>query len=516
MVEVRDRVQITMLEANRYLRMKLIHALLRVENDETDAARAREVLVWAGERLTSIAKTFDPDERSLLDIIWKHWVTYKEAPSRRVLGDLAARRDKSDGMGHWLKAYDEQTGDLPPSDRISAASDYAACAEDHDMVLLYSYLQTANTMLVTSVPESNKPNARKLLGVRDARTYLIQNLQSGVFAKDSGTVGGSMVDLAPTLATIYDDNERRARDNTLFIPTGIRQLDEGIHGIRRRTLNLILGGSGQRKSAMARTLAYNAAMSGQRVLFIPLEESLDDELSIFAVMHACNSGIFEDTETFTVDRFLSGVLTPEEKDFLKTELIPDLINNVGDRLILKKPQDTSWASVRSLIEMENFVQPLDMVMLDYFTLMSTEGTKDKTAAIDKNAFDVKQFVLNDLDNGRGGIAFVAPVQGSRKGKEEADAQDGNWTRQGIYMYVELEKSADLIMFVWFDPNTPDFIKVGTCKARKAADVPAQIVTIDHGSHLIGGSPRKDRDVPAVASQGTLKDAEFDPGYGNAG
>jgi hypothetical protein len=413
-----------------FLRQQLIHAMLRTENDAADASRARNVLVWAGEHRSSIASTFSTDEKSLFDIIWTHWVKFRDAPGRETLGDIAKTKDKSDGMMSWLEVFDDQIKGVKASDHISVATHYEACLENQASFLLYEYLKQASSILNSSVPVSTKPDSPLLHGPKDARLFLVEKLGSGVFTKDRGTEGGSMLETADSLTKLYADNEKMAADQSLVIRTGIEQIDGVVQGMRRKSFNLILGAAGQRKSAMARTIAYNTAARGQRVLFIPLEMNCEEELSIFAIMHGRDENYFEGTELITIDRFDNGKLTPDEVTFVDEELIPGLKHNLGDNLIIKRPEDTTWPGLRNFIETENFSAPLDLIVIDYFANMNTTKAKDETAYINQAAYEAKQFVLHDLDNGRGGVALLSPAHGNRKGVEHARQNDGNWEREG--------------------------------------------------------------------------------------
>ncbi len=234
-------------------------------------------------------------------------------------------------------------------------------------------------------------------------------------------------------------------------------------------------------------------------------------------MHGHNAKYFEGTEDLTIQRFEQGLLSSEEKAFIASDLIPDLKKNIGDNLIILKPEDTTWEGVRDTIEIQNFLRPLDVIVLDYFALLNTNKAKDKTALINENAYEAKQFVLHDLDNGRGGVALVSPAQGSRKGLDDSKQNDGNWVREGIYMYSELEKSADMIFFTFMDAEMQQtsFMKIGTCKSRRSADVPAQLVYVDHNTHLIGGIGRSGSGADDAASRSNLKNFELASLYDSA-
>lgn len=84
------------------------------------------------------------------------------------------------------------------------------------------------------------------------------------------------------------------------------------------------------------------------------------------------------------------------------------------------------------------------------------------------------------------MAIVTPAQGSRNGYENAKKSDGQWDKDGVYMFSELERSADTIIFTYMPPEMgiEGQMKIGTCKSRRSADVPAQIVSINKGTSRV--------------------------------
>ena len=50
--------------------------------------------------------------------------------------------------------------------------------------------------------------------------------------------------------------------------------------------------------------------------------------------------------------------------FLKSDIIPDLRDNIGDNLVILQPAETSWESIHRLIETEQFKKPIDLVVIN--------------------------------------------------------------------------------------------------------------------------------------------------------
>ena len=151
-------------------------------------------------------------------------------------------------------------------------------------------------------------------------------------------VGGWIEDIAQDLGTEYTRDKARATNHSLQIPTGISIFDNHFGGLNRRSLNFILGAVGARKSGLARTIAYNAATQGHRVLVIPTEFTYQEELQIFAAMHADNPKFFTCSKgRFTVDKIHGTKLDEEAEKFLTSDVIPDMKYNLGGKLAILQP-----------------------------------------------------------------------------------------------------------------------------------------------------------------------------------
>jgi hypothetical protein len=489
---------------------ELFHALFRKENDPADRERVKDVTDFISSQGDTIRKFLDEEELRLIGLIMTHWHDHREGVSRHELGEIVHRQDKSVGMTTILKVYDDYIPTFKGSyDTVSTMSVINRCLEDYRKLMFLAYANEAKAIVtggVTPIQEKGKRGEPDRVGLKDARTFLMEKLQSPLFSNGRTNQGGWMKDIAPQLDIVYRRDEERKKNHELQIPTGISILDHVLGGLERRSFNLILGAAGQRKSGLARTIAYNAASSGSRVLFIPLEMSQEEELQNFGAMFGQDPKYFTGTQgCFTVDRIHGTALGTDERKFLSTILIPEMQQHLGDKLAIIQPADLSWDNIRSIIEMENHKAPLDLIVLDYFARMDTSKARDKIVAINDYAMRAKDFIL-ELDNKRGGAALLSPCHASRKGIEDAKANDGNYYREAVWNYSELEKSADLIMFTYLDPamQKEGFLKLGTCKSRRSADVPAQLVRVDPGSNRIAAIAKETHKERAKAAESRKK------------
>lgn len=493
------------MEVSNVYFLRLLHAMLRDDNSEADPERSRNVVAFMAERGTALGKVLTFDQRRLAALVLEYFRTHQNAPSLKVLSDLVFAADKSEAMMALLTEYNEYVADFEVWTSLDAGHLLDQVTEAWMAAAFAHALRKAQTIVASGVTGDVRAGEKESLrGLSDARMYLLKELQSPAFSMGAGNVGGSMAETADQLISIYDSNKRAARDNALVIPTGVKHIDDTLRGFSRGSVNLILGYAGQRKSALARTFAYNAAASGFRVLFIPLEISFKDELGAFGIMHAYNTTFIRGAEGLSVDRFRNGQLLPYEEEALRSILVPDIKQNIGTKLVIKQLADTTWENIRAVIELENFIEPLDMVVIDYLGLLDTKHHRDKVLAINEAAIQMKQMALT-FPNGKGGLVFVTPAQGSRKGYEEATTNQGVWDKSGIYMYSELEKSADTIVYASLTPDlqTQGVVMVGTCKSRNSADAPGQLVPIIVECGLVGRKVKEHTE--AVVSARPVKD-----------
>jgi hypothetical protein len=348
--------------------------------------------------------------------------------------------------------------------------------KDWDKAKFVELLHKVGNILVGSVAQKD-PKLPPLSGKEDALEVLLKELQSGIFIESTRAMGGSVGDFTEHVKTIYDRNQWENENGTLLIRTGVPALDNVIGGIKRQELSTIMGYVGGRKTTLLRTINYNAAAAGFRVLHIPVESTFDEELVFYSMIHAHAQKARFGEQTISKTAFDRGCLKPEEKEFFFSTSQDDFRERLGDRLVIRQLARRTWADVRNIIEMEHRIAPIDVVSIDYLALLDTPGERDRTEAINNLFKIVKAFSLT-FDMGHG-IAFITPVQGSRDGFKRAAENEGAWDPAGIYMYSEAEKSSDTVMYVYSDDalSAMGAAKVGTCKSRRSGNAIATITAV---------------------------------------
>jgi hypothetical protein len=474
---------------------ELFRAVLRRENDPADRERVKGVMDFISTQPETLSKFLTADEFRLIGLIVDHWRVHKEGVSRHELGEIVHRQDKSDAMTTILKIYDDYIPSFHGTyDSVTTQSVVHRCLDDYRDAMFRDYLGLARSIVdggITPIPEKGKKAEPDRIGLKDARTFLMEKLQSPLFSNGRTDEGGWMAEVADDLGKAYTDDKRRNKDNSLMIPTGIPVFDKHLGGLERKTLNFVLGAAGSLKTSLVRTMAYNAAYLGNRVLFIPTEFPYIEEMQNFAAMHAANPGAFTGVVDgrFSVGKIHQTKLSVKEEEDFRKFVIPGLREDLGDKLAVIQPASFSWPSIRSIIEMQNNKAPIDLIVLDYLGRLDIGDARDPRIAYNRMADDAKNFLLYDLTNTRGGAAMVSPCHASRRGVENAMAADGNYVKEAIFEYSQFEKSCDVIMFTYVDPELQqeNLMKIGTCKSRRTADIPAQSVSVDPHTRRVGNN-----------------------------
>jgi len=427
--------------------------------------RASDACVWLSDRLTTFRHISDDTEAELLGFVYDFWTEHKKAPSLKILQEILERKTVSPLGPERLETYAQQQEELrlhSSEDLVEVLSDLI---EEYETARVTEVLKAAK--LINTGSMTDKKTKITLSGPKDAIKYLFQQVDRGTLGAGRQVTSGCLNTDAQDLEELYEKNKRDNLSGQSRIYTNISGIDSHIP-IKRGDFVGILGYAGQRKSGLLRTMVYNAVLNGSNALHITLEQTYAEELTIYGLIHSHHRKWGKE---FEIDRrkFDDGLLSKEESAFLFGVVIPDLINLPG-KLIIRQPlEGTSWGAMKTTAEITNQTTELDLVAIDYLTLVSTKTGKREE--MDENIKDAKQFALQ-FNEGKGCV-LLTPVQGNRAGYDAATKQEGKWSPTGIYTFSEFEKSLDTLLTVYMDEDEKErtHIRIGSCKTRRSAGVP---------------------------------------------
>ena len=465
---------------------EILHMMLRHDGvDELEHDRLPHAYDWLQQRNPVLRRIMTAAEWAVLSLVWRHWTqsgSQKIAPSRYDVGELIRGEQQCQPLLDALQTYDDYLPDLERDGVLSSGSMELSMVkrrEQYERNKMSRICGIASAIAQTGLEVDKKT---KLLGPRDAINYLMKKVQEGILVDDKPAEGGVLAGMLAKVASGYDIAASLRRANKLFIPTGVNAFDSHLGGLRYKEVNGILGFVGQRKSGLARTIAFNAAKNGFRVLHIPLESDVAEERMIYSVIFAQESGLCGPGSTISKSNVERGHLSDaDRRGFFAS--IEKFEQQVAGNIIIRSPQAATWSDVKSIIEQETFDKAIDLVVLDYLTLLGTPGTRDEVA--DKTAIiqDVKRLAMTAND-GRG-LCILTPVQGNRQGFTEAANNGGVWESHRIFKYSELEKSLDNVFYVFMNEAmaSANQIVVGSCKTRRDKHVPSSLVRVHPASGM---------------------------------
>lgn len=444
---------------------RIFHNLIRHSDKPEELKRASDACSWLSDHLTTVRRVSDATESELVGYVYNFWSTHKKSPSIEILKDVLERKATSPLAAERLAEYEGQEEDLSIHSAEDLDEVLANRVEEYESERLSDVLKVVRQ--INSGSMDDPKTKQKLTGPKDAVRYLFQQVEKGTLATTHRNASGSLNDNGAELEVIYQKFKTDRLSGRLRVYTHIDGVDNHI-AIKRGDFVGVLGYAGQRKSALCRSMAYNAAMDGFNVLHITLEQTYEEELIIYGIIHSHHEK-WGKRHLIDKKKFDDGNLSPEEEDFLFKTVIPDLQNLPG-KLIIRQPiEGTTWDAVKTTAEITNQTNLLDMLIIDYLTLVEIRtGKKEEMEAVIK---DAKQFALH-FDNGRG-VVLVTPVQGNRDGYLEAGKNDGRWEMNGVWMYSEFDKSLDTCLTVYLsdDLKKEKQIIISSAKTRRSEGVP---------------------------------------------
>jgi len=444
---------------------RIFHNLIRHSDKPEELKRASDACSWLSDHLSTIRKVSDATESELIGYVYNFWVTHKKSPSMDILKDIIERKATSPLAVERLAEYEAQDEELTLHSAEDLDSVLGDWVEEYESIQLSNVIKVVRQ--INSGSMEDPKTKKKLSGAKDAVKYLFQQVERGTLSTVHRNASGTLNENAVELETIYQKFKSDRLCGRLRVFTHLDGIDSSV-AIKRGDFVGVLGYAGQRKSGLCRSIAYNAALDGFNVLHITLEQTYEEELIIYGIIHSHH---IKWGKKFEIDKkkFDDGNLSPEEENFLFKIVIPDLKNLPGQLVIRQPIEGTTWDAVKTTAEITSQTTPLDLLVIDYLTLVEIRtGKKEEMEAVIK---DAKQFALH-FDGGKG-VVLVTPVQGNRDGFLEAGKNDGRWEMNGVWMYSEFDKSLDTCLTVFLSEELKKESKITICsaKTRRSEGVP---------------------------------------------
>ena len=224
-------------------------------------------------------------------------------------------------------------------------------------------------------------------------------------------------------------------------------------------LMMLVGQTSHGKSLLLRNIAYRLITSGPcNVLYITLEDSLEDNQIRFRLLHANNTEIFPSENPIKASNVLSGQLNEGEFQHLFGTAEKDLRTNpTYGNLYLVSPGKIGFGydNLVSLVDEldqerlnERDYWQTDVVVLDYLGYMKPDkiygaSTREEWASMVQR---IKQWA--EAKN----ILLISAFQTSRTRYKEAEKRDGEFDVMAATDYPEVERSSDILATIYMPPE----------------------------------------------------------------
>lgn len=273
-----------------------------------------------------------------------------------------------------------------------------------------------------------------------------------------------LYDAKALIFALQDDIDRRARGEQIGVKTGIRGIDAHIGSMEPGNLVIIAGRPSHGKSALACTIAINAARAGKRVLWFTMEmDAVETARRIVSQV----SGI--DNRKFKT-RALQGMTEDERGRYIAAyEKVARMGLHVSD-VTNQTPLDI-WRTAQGV----KAVDGLDLIIIDYIGLMSA-GSRKK-----ENRVQEVSYITRMLKNMAG--ALQVPVLALSQLNRANDKENRMPRLSDLRDSGSIEQDANVVMLIQRDSHlsmqgTPVYEKTVTLDIAKVRDGATGTVKLD--------------------------------------
>ena len=471
---------------------RILNSMLRHESTEEELVRTESVMQWVAHTRDTLDQVVNKTQLRLIMLIWREWRETKSTPILTSLYDLIRLDGQSGAMLEMMNRFERSEKDLVVQNGTEMEHHLNVWVKEFEKERLDGWINNMSQILTSALPNPDKKmmaTKPTLQGIDDAFAYLMTRVNAkGLHVKDARAQYGALKDHTQHIEGLYSKNLAEKESGQMFIGTGINLIDQHMGGLRNKDFNAILGYTGQRKTAVLRTMGYTAAMRGFKVMHIPLESDFNEEMIAYLIMHAHNEMWKGQAGSLSRQDFESGNMSNDQRHFLMKVVLPDFNATVAANIHIYEPRGArTWADVKSAIERECMIGRVDLVLIDYLTILTPTpdpNIRDKNAAMITMIQDAKQLCMTANDGE--GLCLVTPVQGSRKGLDEASLNEGAWDVTGISTYSEMDKSLDNCFYVYMTDgmSSLDQLKFGSCKMRRNKNIVCSFLRVDPCSGIV--------------------------------
>lgn len=329
----------------------------------------------------------------------------------------------------------------------------AAHIQIHSRIIYQDYLRRKFMLNCAKALTEAKDLSEDIADLIDSHVFEIETLSN---ISDIGLTES----IGKVAVEAYNDYKTRAERNEqgepIGIHTGLKKLDNVLHGFQKGAVYILAARPGMGKSAFMLNIARRTAERGNSVLIFSLEMT---KSSLFNRMVIADSGI-------NSEDYKAGRLTPEE--FISMGESLDRLSQLPISI-----NDTASISIQQIKSQAKKLKrkgKCDIILIDYLQLidvkrMRGKSTNDEVAAASREV----KILAKDLN-----VPVVLLSQLNRSVESRADRRP---ILSDLRDSGAIEQDADAVLFIhrdWYYSDTADrnsgFIRVAKNREGRTGDI----------------------------------------------
>lgn len=237
----------------------------------------------------------------------------------------------------------------------------AAHVLTHARIVLQEYMRRSfMESCIRSLGEANDPSI-DVADVIDNHVYSVENLSDNTGVDPAAPIGKIAVEAMKE----YENRAKRAEQGeSVGIHTGLKKLDQALHGFQRGCVYVLASRPGMGKTAFALNIARKTAKKGNAVLIFSLEM----------------------TKRSLIDRMVIAESGVNASDYKLGRLIPDEVYSMGKALegLSLLPISISDAAsitvqqIRAMAKKLKRQKGIDLIIIDYLQLIDMASLNGKS------------------------------------------------------------------------------------------------------------------------------------------
>lgn len=367
-------------------------------------------------------------------------------------------------------------------------------------------LKRAAQILSTGLTIKKGKEETMYKGYTDAVRHIMESAEYFLSAPTGSKNAGDLNDDAEELREEFEHVVTNP-GQTWGYACGLDPIDKVCRGLKPGELWIHAGSVGEMKTSFAMNWAYKQAfIFGHNVFYYSLEMPYAQIRRMFAVMHSANPKFVKQGYPILSYQAIRDGINPdgspisaeviEYYDFLLEDI--DKNRDYG-RLHIEVPTErVSISEMKHKMEIYHQQNPIQMAVIDHLLLV-------KPKKITSNPYMDLNTVMRDAKllamhfNGGERLPVLGLLQINRKGKEEADKNDGRYKTQALADANEAERSADVISYTYLNDELRQAkqVKIGCLKNRENPHFTPFTASVDWGPRYIGHHFDQDGIMPDI-------------------